>query len=258
MERSSLRVVSLFDAGRDRPVVVAHRGDSYHAPENTLEAAWLGHDCGADLWELDVQLTRDGVAVVMHDESLLRTTNVDERFTGDARTKSGFRVADFTWAEIRTLDAGSWFVKRSGGPRSARWFQTLGRLEPSQYEHFCSGRVRVPSLEEALIFTKELDWLVNVELKSHTYPRRKLLETVLQTLQSTDTADRALLSSFDHTEAALASVPNRRSAPIRSTFQTTCSRSMRQTQARVTRLSRRLRSSSGLSGDGPFPCSSTP
>ena len=56
-----------------RPMVVAHRGDSYHAPENTLEAARLGWEAGAEAWELDVQLTRDGVAVVCHDESLVRT-----------------------------------------------------------------------------------------------------------------------------------------------------------------------------------------
>ena len=58
--------------GRGPPVVIAHRGDSAHAPENTLDAARLGHAAGSFAWELDVYLTRDGVPVVVHDESLLR------------------------------------------------------------------------------------------------------------------------------------------------------------------------------------------
>src|SRR4051794_37261026 len=73
-----------------RPLIIAHRGDSSHAPENTLEAALLGRDSGADAWELDVQLTRDGVPVVVHDETLLRTTDVARRFAGDPRGDDGF------------------------------------------------------------------------------------------------------------------------------------------------------------------------
>ena len=68
-----------------------------HAPENTLEAARLGRQAGAEAWELDVQLTRDGVAVVLHDESLSRTTDVAARFPGDPRGRDGYRVTDFDW-----------------------------------------------------------------------------------------------------------------------------------------------------------------
>ena len=91
---------------------MAHRGDSFHAPENTLEAADLAHKAGADAWELDVQLTRDGVPVVLHDASLLRTTDVAARFKNDLRSTYGFRVSDFDWNEVRALDAGSWFVDK--------------------------------------------------------------------------------------------------------------------------------------------------
>ena len=104
------RFRSLLRRG-DRPLVVAHRGDSAYAPENTLEAARRAWDEGADAWELDVQLARDGVPVVLHDESLVRTTDVATRFAGDPRGASGFLVADFDFEEIRTLDAGSWFVE---------------------------------------------------------------------------------------------------------------------------------------------------
>ena len=155
-----------MNSPRDRPLIIAHRGDSFHAPENTLEAARLGWEAGADAWELDVQLTRDGVPVVIHDESLLRTTDVAARFAGDPRGRDGFRVSDFDFDEVRSLDAGSWFVADDGGPRSARDFGTLDRLDPADIDHFRSGSVLIPTLEEALIFTKEQDWLVNVEIKS--------------------------------------------------------------------------------------------
>src|SRR5947208_17127210 len=104
--RSENRFLALLRSPRDHPVIVAHRGDSFHAPENTLEAARLGWEAGAEAWELDVQSTRDGVPVVLHDASLLRTTDVAARFAGDPRGRDGFRVSDFDFDEIRTLDAG--------------------------------------------------------------------------------------------------------------------------------------------------------
>ena len=147
-------------------MIVAHRGDSFHAPENTLEAARLAWQAGADAWELDVQLTRDGVPIVLHDDSLVRTTDVATRFKDDPRAASGFRVSDFDFAEVRSLDAGSWFVAPDGGlaPRSA--FGTLAQLEPASVAHYGSGKVTIPTLAEALRLTAELDWLVNVEIKS--------------------------------------------------------------------------------------------
>ena len=104
--------------------------------------------------------------VVIHDESLLRTTDVATRFAGDPRGRDGFRVSDFDFDEVRSLDAGSWFVADNGGPRSARDFGTLDQLDPADVDHFRSGSVLIPTLEEALLFTREQDWLVNVEIKS--------------------------------------------------------------------------------------------
>ena len=103
----------------DFPLVLATPGRFVPAPENTIEAARLGWQDGADAWELDVQLTRDGVPVVLHDESLLRTTDVATKFAGDVRARDGFRLSDFDFVEVRALDAGSWFVNPAGGPRSA-------------------------------------------------------------------------------------------------------------------------------------------
>jgi glycerophosphoryl diester phosphodiesterase len=177
-----------------------------------LEAARLGWEAGAEAWELDVHLTRDGVPVVLHDETLVRTTDVATRFAGDPRGRDGFHVADFDFDEVRTLDAGSWFVADLGGPRSAREFGTFDQLDPAHLEHDRSGRVLIPTLEESLILTKEQDWLVNVEIKS--FPERPpgIVERVLEVIAATDTADRVLISSFDHDDLVAADRGGRRYA----------------------------------------------
>ncbi len=178
-------------------MILAHRGDSFHAPENTLEAAGLGHLAGADGWELDVRLTRDGVPVVLHDESLIRTTDVARRFQGDPRGDRGFLVGDFTLEEVRSLDAGSWFVEPFGGPRSAADFGTLGRLPGARRDLYASGAVRVPTLVEALDWSRTLDWLVNVEIKPTPGDPSAQVVAVLNAIGSTDMVDHATVSSFD-------------------------------------------------------------
>ncbi len=193
----------------DFPNVIAHRGDSFRAPENTLEAARLGLDSGAAAWELDVQLTRDLVPIVLHDESLLRTTNVARKFAGDPRGQSGFHVADFDFDEVRSLDAGSWFVAENGGPRSARDFGTLASLDRSALKHYASGRVVIPTLTEALVFTKRHDWLVNVEIKSFPERPRDSVEPILNVIAETQMASQVLISSFDHRDVAAANLPGR-------------------------------------------------
>lgn len=78
------------------PRLVAHRGGGRHAPENTLAAFRLGQSLGYRAHEFDVKLSRDGVAILMHDATLERTTNA-----------SG-RAADLTWEQLSRIDAGSW------------------------------------------------------------------------------------------------------------------------------------------------------
>ncbi|HDS1734061.1 glycerophosphodiester phosphodiesterase family protein [Pseudomonas sp. BP8] len=85
--------------------VIAHRGASHDAPESTRPAYLLARELGADYLELDLQRTRDGVLVVVHDDVLARTSNVAERFP----ERAGSPVSAFTLAELKSLDAGSWF-----------------------------------------------------------------------------------------------------------------------------------------------------
>jgi glycerophosphoryl diester phosphodiesterase len=195
---------ALADA-KGRPLVLAHRGDSSHAPENTLEAADLGHRSGADGWEFDVRVTRDGVPILLHDPGLARTTDVARAYADDPRSDLGFLAAEFTLDEISRLDAGSWFVEPAGGPRSASAFGTLDRLGPGDLRAFASGRVRIPTLEEALAITVDLNWLANVEIKSDHDGDFALLDAVLGVVERLGAAGRVLVSSFDHADVARAS-----------------------------------------------------
>src|SRR5206468_10616798 len=106
------------------PFVIAHRGASAYAPEHTLASSQLAIEQGADCVESDLHLTRDGVLVCLHDRTLERTTNVREIFPERGRPwgergagNCAWFVHDFTLAEIRRLDAGSWFDPRFSGSR---------------------------------------------------------------------------------------------------------------------------------------------
>lgn len=109
-------------------MLIAHRGYSSHAPENTLSAFWLAVQHGYRDIEFDVQLSKDGVPVIIHDDTVDRTT--------DGQGK----VADHTFAQLQKLDAGAWFSMSYAG------------------EH-------IPSLEEVLIALKGKACL-HIELKS--------------------------------------------------------------------------------------------
>lgn len=81
----------------ESPLIIAHRGASFDCPENTMAAFRQAIGAGADGIEFDVRLSRDGVPVVIHDNSLRRTGGVSAR------------VADLDWAELSKADVGSWF-----------------------------------------------------------------------------------------------------------------------------------------------------
>ena len=112
-------------ASPSRPFLVAHRGASGYAPEHTVAAYTLAMEQGADYVEQDLTLTSDGVLVCLHDDTLERTTDVEVRFPDRAVVENGsggqpakrWYANDFTLAELKTLDAGSWFDARFAGAR---------------------------------------------------------------------------------------------------------------------------------------------
>jgi glycerophosphoryl diester phosphodiesterase len=149
-----------------RVTVVAHRGASAYAPENTMAAFERARQLGADAIELDVHLTADDRLVVHHDDTLDRTT-----------TGSGY-VRDRTWHEIASLSAGAWYA-----------------------DSFANERV--PLLEEALAWAKEKGMPLSIELKRPNaalgraaYP--DLPARVLELVKQYDLSHSVLLFSDDH------------------------------------------------------------
>ena len=112
-----------------RRTVVAHRGASAYAPEHTRAAYDLAVRQGADYVEQDLGVTKDGVLVCLHDDSLERTTDVESVFPERARTDPAGRrrwmLADFTLAEVKRLDAGSWFGPAFAGERLLTWDEAV-------------------------------------------------------------------------------------------------------------------------------------
>jgi glycerophosphoryl diester phosphodiesterase len=140
--------------------IIAHRGARSLAPENTLAAASKAHALGADLWEADVAVTADDELVLMHDDAMTRTTNVADIFP--ERVPAAFST--YTLAEIRSLDAGSWFERDDPFGQVAAG--AVDRQELTRY----AGE-KVPMLREAFELTLELEWFLNLELKVQPIPQ---------------------------------------------------------------------------------------
>jgi glycerophosphoryl diester phosphodiesterase len=139
--------------------LIAHRGASAYAPEHTIESYRLAIEQGADFIEPDLQVTRDGVLVCVHDVTLERTTDVRERFPERGRDESGdggsvrrWYVRDFSLDEIRSLDAGSWFGEAFIGARVPTFAEAL-RLARGKAGVF--PETKAPELYGALGFSME-------------------------------------------------------------------------------------------------------
>lgn len=141
--------------------VIAHRGLSGKAPENTMAAFRLAIDAGADMIELDVTLTSDGELVVIHDDTLQATTN--------GRGK----VMKHTLAELRALDAGSWFGSQFTGER-------------------------LPLLSEVLDLVRS-KILLNIEIKPEAVNESapcNIAESIAKQVQDRGMRDQVIVSSF--------------------------------------------------------------
>ena len=159
-------MIDLVAPGCDRVLVIGHRGAEALAPENTWAGLRLGYDAGADLLEVDVQLTCDGEAIVFHDFTL-------QPKLGDPRW-----VRDLAWDEVRGVDVGRWFGPAFSGERIPRFAEVLD---------WARGRVAL--------------W---VDLK-HGFEHAaggRLEATVLDLLEGAGMTDQVLISSWDQVALA--------------------------------------------------------
>ena len=140
--------------------IFAHRGASGYAPENTLEAFRLAMEQGADGMELDVHLTKDGEVVVIHDETLDRTSN------------GHGNVRDYTLEELKKFSFHNHMEKYQG--------------------------VQIPTLKEALNLVKNSCMKVNIELKTGIYWYEGIEEKTMEIVKSRKMEDRIIYSSFNH------------------------------------------------------------
>jgi glycerophosphoryl diester phosphodiesterase len=130
-------VVAVLSAATQAPpmarkTLIAHRGASGYAPEHTIAAYQLALDQKADYVEQDLAVTRDGLLVCLHDDSLNRTTNAEEVYParGTVRVarqgdQKEWLANDFTLAEIKKLDAGRWFDAKYTGAAVPTWDEAV-------------------------------------------------------------------------------------------------------------------------------------
>lgn len=173
---------------------VGHRGARGLAPECTLEGYRLGIELGVRMIEVDVRLTRDGVPVTFHDHHLRRCTDAVTRYPD----RAPWLLADFTWDELRVLDAGSWFAAKPPLAKLATDAELATHLAPEALARFGGGAVRVPTLEETLELLEASDVYTNIELKSLPYYPPFLGAEVLRLVKRMGLGHRVLFSSFDH------------------------------------------------------------
>ena len=118
------------------PWLIAHRGASAYAPENTVPAFELAAEQGATFVEFDLRLTQDGHVVCLHDDSLERTTDVEQVFPDrfqsagqGAKATKRWLLEDFTLDELKRLDAGAWFAPQFAGTRIPTFGETIDALK---------------------------------------------------------------------------------------------------------------------------------
>lgn len=181
--------VTVKERAYPKPLNIAHRGARSLAPENTMSAARAAFETGADMWELDVAVTADGELVVLHDDTLERTSNAKEVFP-DRRP---WGVHTFTLNELRKLDFGSWYNQQDPFKQIAQ-----GSVSKEMQQSYVGEPI--PTLHEALTFTRDNKWRVNVEIKDAAgLPGDKdVVEKVVALINELGMTDRVIISSFNH------------------------------------------------------------
>lgn len=163
------------------PLIIAHRGHQTEAPEQTMAAYRMAVELGTAMIEADVRLSRDGVAVLLHDRLLDRTTS------------GRGPVSALDWADLARLDAGSWFDLRFAGER-------------------------IPRLDDLFTLASETDIALCLEAKGETHAENAAVALRIGAeITRRGRLDRDVLASFDHAAllAAAVALPGLRTAPDR-------------------------------------------
>jgi len=150
-----------------RPLIIAHRGASSHAPENTLAAFQMAIDAGVEGVEFDVRLAKDGVPVVIHDRDLRRTAMRAER------------VADLTSYALANVDIGSWFNTKYPALASPKF-----------------ARQTVPALADVLDLLKDFGGLIYIELKCDEWNCADLVTAVCEVIRESPQLSQMIVKSF--------------------------------------------------------------
>jgi glycerophosphoryl diester phosphodiesterase len=150
-----------------KPLVIGHRGASAVAPENTLAAFEAAIAAEADGIEFDVRLTRDGIPVVIHDDTLRRTAGVAKR------------VDELTLEDLKKVDVGSWFT----------------RSRKLTHEQFSVQTI--PSLQQLFDLFVTNDSLLYLEMKCHSFERARLAEACCRLVNDNSLKHRVIVECFD-------------------------------------------------------------
>ena len=165
--------MSFLDLFQQPCLIGAHRGSRGTHPENTLSA--LKHSINrCDFIEVDVQLSSDKIAIIMHDETLKRTTNIKELEA--YKTRAPYKVSNFSYKELLSLDYGSWFYKN--------------KIEPEP----------LLTLKIVLEFIKKNNLYINIEIKDihDSFDDKEVISIVLNEIKNFQVQEQVILSSFRH------------------------------------------------------------
>jgi glycerophosphoryl diester phosphodiesterase len=149
-----------------KPLIIGHRGASAVAPENTIGAFKKAVQVGADGIEFDVQLSRDGIPVIIHDDNLRRTGLLDRR------------VADLSAEELSRIEVSQWFWRKHGLP------------EPVEREG-------VPTLQEVFQLYQSNPGVLYLEMKCAATQANELARACCEMISATSLKDRIIVESFD-------------------------------------------------------------
>ncbi|MHA1292668.1 MAG: glycerophosphodiester phosphodiesterase family protein, partial [Promethearchaeota archaeon] len=160
-----------------KPDIIGHRGGAELGPENTIEVVEVALDYDIVGWEVDIAISYDGIPFIMHDDTLKRTTNVEDIFPD----RKDDYAHSFKWNELRRLDAGSWYIEKDPWGLIAR-----GLITKEQAETYKGAKI--PSFKEVLNFSRDNDLILDFDTKSppedHPYSEKYIEILFNLTLES--------------------------------------------------------------------------